>query len=255
MRRRPWQWLVLGTVGAVIIGLAVTACSSRNPNALWQIVDQKCVPHQRQSGDPSPCAQVDLERGFAVLKDLVGVAQYLLIPTRRVSGIESPSLLSPEAPNDWAPAWDARTYVERALGKTLPRSAVSLAINSAWGRTQDQLHIHIDCVRTDVAATLAARRADLSPAWQPFPEPLAGHRYRAMRVNGADLTGVNPFHLLAASLAEPTREMGKHTLVVVGMTFEADQPGFVVLDGVVDLAIFDRASGEVLQDHQCMIAR
>jgi CDP-diacylglycerol pyrophosphatase len=50
-------------------------------------------PGQEQKGDPAPCALVDLRerdaKGYVVLKDLVGATQYLLIPTARVSGIES----------------------------------------------------------------------------------------------------------------------------------------------------------------------
>ncbi|XLM23386.1 CDP-diacylglycerol diphosphatase, partial [Chromobacterium piscinae] len=30
-------------------------------------------------------------------------------------------------------------------GEPLPRQAVSLAINSQYGRSQNQLHIHISC--------------------------------------------------------------------------------------------------------------
>ena len=34
-----------------------------------------------------------VEKGFAVLKDKTGVAQFLLIPTARIGGIEDPALL------------------------------------------------------------------------------------------------------------------------------------------------------------------
>ena len=66
----------------------------------------------------APFAVVDLwegdAKGYAVLKDLVGAAQYLLIPTARVPGIESLLLLAPEAPNYFADAWRERGYTERA---------------------------------------------------------------------------------------------------------------------------------------------
>ena len=72
--------------------------------------------------------------GFVVLKDINGVAQFLLIPTARISGIEDPAILASDAVNYWAPAWQARSFVEDRLHKTLPRNAVALAINWMQGR-------------------------------------------------------------------------------------------------------------------------
>ncbi|MET0331942.1 MAG: CDP-diacylglycerol diphosphatase, partial [Dyella sp.] len=43
--------------------------------------------------------------GYAILKDHHGPAQYLLIPTARITGIESPLLLRAGAPNYFAAAW------------------------------------------------------------------------------------------------------------------------------------------------------
>src|SRR6202034_1461554 len=119
--------------------------------ALWEIVHGQCVPDEREHGDPKPCAAVDLShgiaRGFAILKDIRGQSQYLLIATQRIDGIESRALLSPHAPNFFADAWTARSFTEKALGRTMPWDALSLAINSQLGRSQNQLHIHIDCIR------------------------------------------------------------------------------------------------------------
>jgi len=79
-----------------------------DPNALWNIVHGQCVPGERGHGDPSPCAKVDLSAGeaagFAVLKDIKGATQFLLIPTRHISGIESRALLAPGATNYFAAA-------------------------------------------------------------------------------------------------------------------------------------------------------
>ncbi len=102
----------------------------------------------QKAGGPvrKKCAEANLAVGYAMLKDLVGIAQYLLIPTARVSGIESPLLLESDAPNYWRDAWASRTYVEAKLGCTLPRDEMSLATNSASRRTHNQLHIHIDCL-------------------------------------------------------------------------------------------------------------
>ena len=128
--------------------------SETNRDALWKVVDSVCVPDMRLRGSPAPCAQVDLRRGFVVMKDIPGRAQVLLIPTRHITGIEDPQLLSPAGPNYWQAAWDARGSFEQRLGRRVPREAIGLAINSALSRTQDQLHIHVACLRPDVAAML-----------------------------------------------------------------------------------------------------
>lgn len=251
MNRAPHR-LLLSLL--LLSGLALTLARAADPSALWHIVHDRCVPDAQDKHDPAPCASVDLAHGYAVLKDRDGATQFLLIPTARVSGIEDAAILAPDAPNYWDAAWQARHYVEQRAGHTLPRDVLSLAINSAKGRTQDQLHIHVDCLRTDVRAALALHVADIGPQWGDFPVPLAGHGYRAMRLSGAELGFTNPFRLLV-SAGVPQAEMGDHTLVLAGATFGDAQPGFVLLDDRADLAAGDRASGETLQDHDCALAR
>ena len=83
---------VTASLLAILGPVACTPVAAADPNALWNIVNGQCVPDQSNNGDPAPCALVDLDggepRGYAVLKDLVGATQFLLIPTERVTGIE-----------------------------------------------------------------------------------------------------------------------------------------------------------------------
>jgi len=257
--RRVRRWSV-GTVIAVAIVLLGTALSGNaaDPDALWKIVHQQCVPDQQQKGDPAPCALVELQpgdaKGYAVLKDIVGATQYLLIPTARVPGIESALLLASGAPNYFADAWRERGYTERAAQRALPREAISLAINSAFGRSQNELHIHIDCVRTDVRAVLQRQLAAIGDTWAPLAEPLAGHPYLAMRVLADALDGTNPFVLLADGVPDARTAMGEQTLVVVGAEFADGHPGFIILTDHLNPATGDKAGGEELQDHDCALA-
>lgn len=226
-----------------------------NPNALWAIVDGRCVVDQKTLGRPAPCTVVDLRGGYAILKDIVGKTQYLLIPTARVSGIESPRVLDPATPNYFAEAWAETPLVSKAFGRKLPRQDVSLAINSVFGRTQNQLHIHMDCLRVDVAAALARHAAALSGRWSPFPEELAGHPYQAMRLSGATLRSANPFELVAQGIPGARAHMGDYTIVVAGVALGQEAPGFVLLAGRADPAHGNVGSGEALQDHDCAIGR
>ena len=245
--------MLISTIISLV--LAVISCTyGENPDALWMLVSTRCVPNQLQNGDPKPCASVDLNGGYVILKDRRGLTQYLLIPSVRVSGIESAYLLT-GAPNYFADAWRERGYVERAARRALPRSAISLAINSVEGRSQNQLHIHIDCVRADVQKVLGRELSMIGDGWAPLSEPLiAGHHYRAKRVLADTLDGTNPFILLADGIPGARTAMGQQSLVVVGAEFASGRPGFIILNSEVDPSNGDNGSGEELQDHDCAIS-
>jgi CDP-diacylglycerol pyrophosphatase len=228
---------------------AAAADANADPNALWTIVHDQCVPDQEASGDPAPCSVVDLDagerRGYAVLKDLVGATQFLVIPTERIPGIESPALHEPEAANYFAAAWDASSFVDARAGLDIPRDWMSLAVNSAVARTQNQFHIHIDCVRAEVRDAVGRHIADVGSEWAPFPEPLRGHPYLAMAVDSETLDGTNPVQLLAKRVDD----MGLETLVVVGAYLGDGRPGFILLASHADPAARNPGAGEELQDH------
>jgi CDP-diacylglycerol pyrophosphatase len=138
------------------------------------------------------------EKGYAVLKDNSPTKpfHYLLIPTARITGIESQDLLFPDAPNYFADAWRQRTLVAKLAKKNLARRDYALAVNSTSGRTQNQLHIQIDCVKPEVRKVLAS--AKLTTVWRKLDTPLDGHHYFARRIRGDAMVGENPFTLLVA---------------------------------------------------------
>jgi len=242
-----------------VLMAAATAAHAADPDALWKITHDKCVPNEEQHGDPAPCALVDLEggvaQGYVILKDLVGDTQYLLMPTAKITGIEDPVVLAPGTPNYFADAWKERHFTETAAKRDLPRDDLSLAVNSMYGRSQNQLHIHIDCIAPAVHDALQKNITAIGEKWAPFPEPLAGHRYGAIRVPSEDLDAANPFILLADRVPGARDAMSKETLVVIGENFPGGKPGFVILAGEADPANGDHGSGEELQDHSCALAR
>jgi CDP-diacylglycerol pyrophosphatase len=184
-------------IAGVLACVAAWPAGAGNPNALWQVVHDLCVVDLKASGSPAPCSKVDLARGIAVLKDIRGATQLLLIPTQRVSGVEDPQLLEPQSPNYWQAAWEARDLLAQRAGKPLRRDEIGLAINSIYGRTQNQLHIHIDCIAPDVQRTLQADESKIGPHWAVLSDELAAHHYRVMRLDGADLGSRDPFKLVA----------------------------------------------------------
>lgn len=224
---------------------------------LWEVT-QACMAGT-DLPNPSPlCVRVErsqgLEKGYLVLKDLKGASHFLVIPTTEVTGIEDPRLLRDETPDYWQAAWEARANVSLALNRKIPDHHFAFAANPPFARSQDQLHIHVDCVDPEVAAELKRQRAHISTKWSETPITLKGDEYRAMFVAGESLKGVEPFKLLARQLA-PGDRMGLHTLVVVpAEPLEGEPRGFYLLEG--HRAADDtktRVHGEALMDLSCRI--
>ena len=233
-----------------LLAILLAPAARADGGALWRIVHDQCVPDQQQHDNPAPCARVSLDGGWVVLKDRRGLAQFLLIPTARVTGIEDPAILAPGAPNYFAAAWAARDRTQAMLPHPVPRDALSLAINSPTGRSQGQLHIHIDCLRTDVRAALAKDAAAVGPDWAPLPGGLRGHHYVARRIGGAELAAENPFRLLADWPGVGADGLRAWTLAVV-----AAGDGFILLADRASPETGDRAESEELQDHECALAQ
>jgi len=247
-QRRTWRCAVLSVA-------LITVCGSgyaiADPDTLWHIVHDQCVIDAQQHGDPAPCARLDTsmgdDRGYAVLKDARGARQYLLIPTGRISGIESPVLLEPDATNYFAAAWTARSFVEQRAGGPVPRDWMSLTVNDRLSRSQEQLHIHIDCLRADVHEALRLHGAEIGRTWSLFPWPLAGSYYRAIALKGETLGATNPFALAAEGLEGAGDDMGLLTLAVVGSLDDEGIPGFILLAG--EASSDKHVASEKLQDH------
>ncbi|MGC6389963.1 CDP-diacylglycerol diphosphatase [Ewingella sp. S1.OA.A_B6] len=220
-----------------------------NPNALWNIISQKCVPNQRASNQPGPCAQVDEKQGFVVLKDINGPLQYLLMPTAKITGMESPALLEENTPNYFSQAWDARHYMADKYGKAIDDSNVSLAINSQYGRSQNQLHIHISCLLPAVKETLAKDAGQVGYRWQALPDQLVGHTYLARKIDSAELNQKGAFRLLAEGVPQAQERMGHFGMAMVSLS----GGHFLLLASERNLLKLNNASTEEIQDHDCAV--
>ncbi|MGA3303713.1 MAG: CDP-diacylglycerol diphosphatase [Methylovirgula sp.] len=260
LRNRIITCIALSTL-LILVAVAAFLLWSRphNRDALWTIAHGKCVPDQRQHGDPAPCARVELaggeDKGYVILKDIRGVAQYLLIPTRRIPGIESADLLAPDAPNYWAKAWENRSFLSTRLKRDLAWDKIGLAVNSAHARGQDQLHVHIDCVLPDVRDAIARHLGDITSEWTQLPFDLEGLSYFARRLAAADLATKNLFTLVAQGVPGVAKDMGEESIALIGATFPQGENGFVLLAGKVDPRTLDRMHSEILLDHKCAVAR
>ena len=240
----------------VALGVLVTVgCASmvlnfhKNANVLWNVISQQCVPGQQQKNNPAPCRLVNIQDGYVVLKDRNGPLQFLLMPVVKVSGIESPKLLNPATPNYFAEAWHARHFMEEKRGAMIDDRNYALTVNSRWGRTQNQLHIHISCLRPDIRQRLDALSKTLSSRWQSAQ--LGEHQYQLRLITRDEFKRTSPFIRIANELPEAREEMGSYGIAVAAMG-----DGVRVLMVVKrDLLRMNRASAEELQDHSCTILK
>jgi CDP-diacylglycerol pyrophosphatase len=242
--------LIAASLIAIAASVGCTRLAAADPNALWKIVDLDCVPAARKSGAAGQCKSVDLEQRYAILKDITGRAQHLLIPTDRISGIESPRVLAPDAPNYWADAWTARHFVEASLKEPLADNQIGIEINSAYRRSQQQLHIHIDCMRIDMSVELARHRHDAPGQWSW--DAIGGSRYRIMRIAGPSLH-VDPFGIVARD-RPGAAAMAMQTILVTGASPAANDDGWLIVNSGTDID-GGTGSAEGLLDHKCGVAR
>lgn len=228
---------------AATFALGACAHGPDAPNlALWRIVSQGC---EASPAHPVAGLQCDPAYGVALLKDRCGPDHYLVIPLARRPGIESPELLDPREPNVIAYAWAQRG---RSLGldaaMPVPANAdLALAINSRYGRSQEQLHVHIDALRPEVRSALDALPRPVAPGTMV---ELAGHRYR---VDPLERLEPAPFAALAAAWGAHSQDERAHlTLALV----QDRQGGFLLLSDRADLWRLDRGHAEeLLRERHC----
>jgi CDP-diacylglycerol pyrophosphatase len=204
--------------------LILSAQSDGPPTVLYSIA-QNCSG----ASPGTSCAFADAKHGYIILKDKRGETQLLLVATQRRWGIEDPHIESADEPNYFEDAWNARSCVSTLAGLKLADNQVSLAINSAKGRSDGQLHIHIDELRPEIVAELAKHPQQLN---------FNAHTYLVLHYN--TLAGQNLFSDLQKRIQRP-EEMADETLVVAG---DADGGLYVLNDHTHDS---DRGSGEELQ--------
>ena len=233
-----------------LITASTAAVAAVSRDVLW-VVTQSCVVAKRTTGRAFPCLTVELgtasEPGFAVLKSPLLKTEVVVMPTDTVVGIEAPSLQTAAGAAYWRAALGARHFVTDALRGRLALSDVAMAVNSQGGRSQDQLHIHLDCVQPTVRAALRNHASAFGAAWAPLPFDLAGDRYWGMRIGAGDLDRLNPFALVA-QLPGP-RSLRRTSFAVVGTSPDDFNPGAYLLAYRAP-----DSHAEWLLDHGCRLA-
>ncbi|QCE34922.1 CDP-diacylglycerol diphosphatase [Acetobacteraceae bacterium] len=209
---------------------------THHASILWHLISQRCVKHPNHK----PCLTYNGKEGYVLFKDMYGKAQVLLLPTKRLYGVESPALNQKETPNYFKIAWENRGIVSQLMHQKIPDELLSLSINSRFGRSQNQLHIHMSCLKKDVADKIHA----LNPKNLPEEISLLGNPYKIILAATLD---PSPFRLLSGKEHLNSERMAKKTLIVT----QAPEGKFYLLTGETDLLHLDWGSAEELQDHDC----
>lgn len=172
------------------------------------------------------------------------------MPSKQVQGVEDPFLLSAHAPNYWAKGWHAKRWMELAHGGPVPRDAISITLNSFWGRTQNQLHLHISCVRDDLRAFLRSLPDSIHDTWTAVPGGWQGHPYEVRKVFAETLDGENLFKDVARDRSDNMAQQG---IAAVATQF-GERHGFWLMRTQLDMKSLWHASieGDV-QDHACRV--
>jgi CDP-diacylglycerol pyrophosphatase len=212
---------------------AQAAVAKGDRGALWQVV-RTCVANHALTGAAFPCLEVEVpdgeERGYVILRPPIGKPDTILSPTKKIVGVEDPSLRTLAAPNYFEDAWNSRAFLADPAQKPLAQDDVALAVNSRLSRTQDQLHIHIGCISRQARETLQAIAPQLPEnKWAPIKERIQGFAFWGRRVAKETLAGVNPFRLAAEGLPDETRSRAQSTIVVAGTRLADGRNEFVLL--------------------------
>jgi CDP-diacylglycerol pyrophosphatase len=191
--RRPVLFSLLLTLG--FSASAVARDLSRD--ALWQVV-RACVTAQATFSIALPCLEVtpdkgDTAPGVAVMRSPWSRTHVLVVPTRPVIGIEAPVLQTAPAETYWQAAIAARRFVVSATRDRIRADQVGLAVNAKSSRTQDQLHIHVDCARADVLSALRTHDREFTGEWRLLHFWVDGTRFFGLRLSADEMNEANLF--------------------------------------------------------------
>ena len=196
------------------VDAATAKCRSKDPfNALW-LLAQSCKGDRSCS---NACGSSDPTDQYVIVKDFRWRKNhaYLIIPSTEMTGIESTEIFNEPFVSLWEHGWEVS---KQCPGQ--PAVHTGLAINSKCARTEEQLHIHISCVRSEVQQCLEDKdkKGEISSApTRPskFDVGPGCNTYQVVKVGS--LTGnESPFKVVQHFPGVSDRNMGEQSIAVVG---------------------------------------
>lgn len=227
---------------------AVSVASAELSRDTLRNVVRSCVLAKRTIGISFPCREVELggngAPGYVILQPPLAKSHMVVSPTADIAGIEHPDLRGPDGRVYWQAALRSRAQSAAAFDGRVPLNDIGVAVNSPGNRTQDHLHLHIDCVQPRVLTSLHVHARELTGAWSVFPRSFDGQHFFARRFETTD--AFNPFAEAASLPGHPA--LGTVALALLSAPGAPDG-AFVLM-----AAVGPYAQAEGLLDHSCRIA-
>jgi CDP-diacylglycerol pyrophosphatase len=167
----------------------------------------------------------------------------LVSPTAKIQGLESEELRSAEAPNLWLCAWKERNRLNALTGQHLSSNRIIMAVNSKATRSQDQLHLHLACVKRDVRGFFELQAIPQTGTWSSVHIDTLNANFFVKRLP-ADGLKQNVFRIVLNELPAPFQSRDQQLVAVVASS-NKNSNGFILL------VSFDSTSAENLMDHTC----
>jgi CDP-diacylglycerol pyrophosphatase len=193
-------------------------------DALWSVV-RACQLAKATLGIPTPCIDIrSSSDGFsvAILRAPFTGAHFLVVPLSKISGIEALELRGPAGGAYLSAAWMARGELHNGAD-IKDWDSVGMAINSARNRSQDQLHIHVDCLTAQARASFKTLLS-IDDRWK-----LLSNGLWARVVRTEDMRVPNPFAKLLDGLPPGRDSLAAVNLGIAGVQFLNGTHGFVLL--------------------------
>jgi len=225
----------------------ISASWAADRNILWDKVHNQCDVNYSNNGVYAPCALVDKNNGYVFYKVDYDKYQYLLMPLKKITGVEDPQLLDADLPPYLYMAWWGRDLVSEKTGRTVKEKDISITINPLNSRSQDQLHLHISCLAQPVRTALD-NVTTYSSSWAEFPQPLQGITWQYRKITLAELKQRNLFKEINDNVVANGKEMQYTTIALLNI----DNNDFLLLTASGDSN--KGIAAETLQDHDCAVA-
>jgi CDP-diacylglycerol pyrophosphatase len=236
----------------LVLALSVPAAAyNLSRDALRQVI-RACVTAQETFSIALPCLEVTPDKGddapgVAIVRSPWSPTHTLVVPTRPLIGIEAPDLLKAPATTYWQAAIAARRFVVSAAHGRIRPDQVGFAVNSKGSRTQDQLHIHVDCARADVLSALRAHDREFTSEWRLLHFWVDKTRFFGLRIPAGEMASTNIF---ARLMQLPGYRKDLSAVSVAVFSAGPARP-----DSFYVLAIWGPGSQtERLLDHACTLA-
>jgi CDP-diacylglycerol pyrophosphatase len=209
-------------------------------DTLWTVV-QSCVLARQTIGVAFPCVEVDAPGtpgAVAVLRPPLEDTHLLVVPQSRIPGIEAAEPGSADMARVWQRAWESRRLLST---RPVPWDRAGMALNGPGIRSQDQLHIHVDCLDERRMKSLAPQLRHLGPGWTRLSGDYG--RFWATRVDAPDLSRFDPAVLADRGLPF---QRARASLGVIGTKGAGGRDSLVVFASPTE-------SLEIILDSNCRI--